>query len=132
MKEIIKIIKSLEDFCIKWRYSIENEIKEEKYSFLGMLLGRLEANFLENMLTSKGVIKVSNRVQKGGQNFLWRLILWPILKYKSFTKVNINCIYSRNSLLKTIRVRIRPISSVVHLGWVLINKNALYSLLLKW
>ena len=35
-----------------------------------MLLGRLEANFLENMLTSKGVIKVSNRVQKGGQNFL--------------------------------------------------------------
>ena len=39
--------------------TIKNEAKERKFGFLSMALGTLEANSLENLLTSKGV-KQSN------------------------------------------------------------------------
>ena len=47
--------------------TIENEKKEQKGGFLGMLLGTLGASLLRNMLTGKGVLKASygNKEGKG-------------------------------------------------------------------
>ena len=37
--------------------TIKNEAKEQRGGFLGMLLGTLDASFLENLLTRKGTIR---------------------------------------------------------------------------
>ena len=73
MNDLIKIIKSLEDngILIKGvRETFQNEIKEQKGGFLRMLLGRLGASLLGNLLTGKGVIankrgKGTNRAGEG-------------------------------------------------------------------
>ena len=52
MEDIIKIVKSLE---------VQNEVKEQKGGFLGMLLGTLGASLLGNILTGRGI----NRPGKG-------------------------------------------------------------------
>ena len=60
MEDIIKIVKSLEDFGLVLKgvsETIQNEVKEEKGGFLGMLLGILGASLLGNMLTGKGIIR---------------------------------------------------------------------------
>ena len=56
----MKIVQALEDFNILLKgiaKAIENETKEEKEGFLGMLLGTLGAGFLENMLTGKRILR---------------------------------------------------------------------------
>ena len=60
MKDIMKIIKELENFDIllKGVKTIENEIKEQRGGFLSMLLGTLGASLLGNLLTGKGIIRV--------------------------------------------------------------------------
>ena len=58
MVVIMKIIKSLEESGLLIKgvsKTIKNKEKEQKYSFLGLLLGTLGANLLENLLTDKGV-----------------------------------------------------------------------------
>ena len=53
MKDIIEIIKSLEDsgLLLKWfSETIQNEAKEQKGGFLNMLLGTLGASLLGNIL----------------------------------------------------------------------------------
>ena len=80
----MKIIKSLEDAGLlikRVSETIENEAKEQKGGFLGMLLGTLGASLLGNPLTSKGVMIAGegrNRASKGKiravQDFLCRLI----------------------------------------------------------
>ena len=58
MEDIIKIIKSLEDFDLLIKgvsKTIQNEAKERKGGFLGMLLGTLGDTLLGNMLAGKGV-----------------------------------------------------------------------------
>ena len=60
LKEIIKIVKSLEDSGLLLKGVIEtvqNEVKEQKGGFLSMLLGTLGAGFLGNLLTGKGIYK---------------------------------------------------------------------------
>ena len=60
MKDILKIVKSLEDSGLLLEgvsKAIKNEAKEQKGGFLSMLLGTLWASLLENMLAGKGVIK---------------------------------------------------------------------------
>ena len=60
MKDIIKMVKSLEDSRLLLKgvsETIQNEVKEQKVGFLGMLLGMLDASLLENMLTGKGIIR---------------------------------------------------------------------------
>ena len=55
-----KIVQALEDSNILLKgvtKTIENETKEQKGGFLGMLLGTLEASFLGNMLTGKGMLR---------------------------------------------------------------------------
>ena len=57
-EDIIKIIKSLEDFDLLIKgvsKTIQNEAKERKGGFLCMLLGTLGDTLLGNMLAGKGV-----------------------------------------------------------------------------
>ena len=83
MNYIMKIVQALEDFNILLKgiaKAIENETKEEKERFLGMLLGTLGAGFLENMLTGK-------RILRGGYgNIQGKGILRPV--YRSKKKKN--------------------------------------------
>ena len=58
MEDITKIVKSLEDSGLLLEgvsETIQNEAKEQKGGFLGMLLGTLGASLLGNMLASKGI-----------------------------------------------------------------------------
>ena len=60
MEGIIKIVKSLEDFGLLLKgfsEKIQNEAKEQKGGFLGMLLGTLAASLVGDMLTVKGFIR---------------------------------------------------------------------------
>ena len=59
MQDVIKIIKELENSDILLKggsKTIENEIKEQRGRFLGMLLGTLGASLLGNLLTGKCII----------------------------------------------------------------------------
>ena len=59
MEDIIKIVKSLEDFDLLVKgvnETVQNEAKDQKGVFLSMLLGTLGASLLGNILEGKGVI----------------------------------------------------------------------------
>ena len=65
MKDIIKIVKSLEDSGLLLKgvtETVQNEVKEQKGGFLSMLLGTLGASLLGNILAGKGI----NRAGEGG------------------------------------------------------------------
>ena len=67
MKDLIKIVKSLEDSGLLLKgvtESVQNEVKEQKGGFLSMLLGTLGASLLGNVLTVKGI----HRAGKGKRN----------------------------------------------------------------
>ena len=60
MNGIMKIVQALEHSNILLKgitKTIENETKEQKGGFLGLLLGTLGASLLGNMLTGKGILK---------------------------------------------------------------------------
>ena len=62
MKDIIKIVKSLEDFGLLLKgvtETVQNEVTEQKGGFLSMLLGTLGTSLLGNLLTGKGAIATS-------------------------------------------------------------------------
>ena len=64
MEEIMKIVKSLEDSGILLKgvsKTVQNEVKELKGGFLGMLLGTLGASLLGNILAGKGINKKKSR-----------------------------------------------------------------------
>ena len=64
MGDLIKIVKSLEDSSLLINgvtETVQNEIKEQKWGFLSMLLGTLGASLLENLLTGKGTTATSHR-----------------------------------------------------------------------
>ena len=58
MKDIIRIVKSLEDSGLLFKEiseTIQNESKERKGGFLSMLLGTLGASLLGDILTGRGI-----------------------------------------------------------------------------
>ena len=60
MNDIMKIIQALVESNILLKgftKTIENETKEQKGRYLGMLLGTLGASLLGNMLTGKGMLR---------------------------------------------------------------------------
>ena len=66
----MKIVQALEDSNILLKgitITIENETREQKAGFLGMLSGTLRASLLGNMLTGKGILRVGygNKEGKG-------------------------------------------------------------------
>ena len=66
----MKIVQALEDSNILLREitkTIENETKELKGAFLGMLLATLGTSLLGNMLAGKGIFRAGyeNKINKG-------------------------------------------------------------------
>ena len=62
--DFIKIVKSLEDSGLLLKgitETVQNEVKEQKRGFLGILLGTLGASLLGNIMTGRGI----NRAGKG-------------------------------------------------------------------
>ena len=58
MKDIIEIVKSLEDSSLlpeEVSEAIQNEAKEQRGGFLRMLLGALGASLLGNILAGRGI-----------------------------------------------------------------------------
>ena len=47
--------------------AVENEVKEQKGGFLGMLAATLSSNLLENMLAGKGVVSGTDGVIRAGE-----------------------------------------------------------------
>ena len=69
MKDILKIVKSLEDSGVLLKgvsETIKNEEKEQKGGFLSMLLGTFGATLLGNMLSGKGVIRAEEAAIRAG------------------------------------------------------------------
>ena len=71
MKDIMKIIEALENSGILLKgvtKTIENETKEQRGGFLGMLLGTLGASLLGNLLTGgKGIVRAGNGIVRAGE-----------------------------------------------------------------
>ena len=63
MEDVIKTVKSLEEFGLLLKRVIEtiqNEAKEQKGVFLSMLLRTFGASLLGNILAEKGVIRAGD------------------------------------------------------------------------
>ena len=59
MEDIAKMVKSLEDSSLLLKgvsETVQNEVREQKGGLLSMLLGRLGASLLANILAGKGAI----------------------------------------------------------------------------
>ena len=70
MNDIIKVVKSLEDAGLLIKgvsETIENEAKEQKAGYLGMLLGTLGASLLGNLLTDRGAMRAGEGRIKAGE-----------------------------------------------------------------
>ena len=69
MKDIIRIVKSLEDSGLLLKgvsETIQNEAKEQKGGFLSMLLGTLGASLLGNIFAGKGINRAGERIVRAG------------------------------------------------------------------
>ena len=69
MKNIIKAVKSLEDYSLlKERASktIQNEVQEQRGGFCSMLLGTLGASLLGNILAGKGINRAGEGIVRAG------------------------------------------------------------------
>ena len=67
MKDIIKIVKSVEDSRLLVKgvgETIKNEVKEKKGGFLSLLVGTLGASLSGNILAGK-------RINRAGEGFIW-------------------------------------------------------------
>ena len=71
MNDIMKIIEALEHSGILLKgvtKTIENETKEQRGGFLGMLLGTLGARLLDNLLTGgKGIMRAGDGIVRAGE-----------------------------------------------------------------
>ena len=84
MKDIVKIVKSLDDFGLLLKRVSEitqNEVKEQKGGFLSMLLDTLGASLLGNMLADKVMNRAGERIIRAGYRY-WR--------YKNIIKMNLD------------------------------------------
>ena len=111
MKDIMKIIEALKNSGILLKgvnKTIENETKEERGGFLGMLLGTLGASLLGNLLTGgKGILRAGDGIVRAGRGSKKKK-LNSLLPFHPLTNIEIseyykneprfNGIYSRNNL----------------------------------
>ena len=73
MSDIMKIVQALQDSNISLKgvsERIENETKEQKGGFLGMLLGTLGASLLGNSLTGRGIVRAGYGKKKEFQELV--------------------------------------------------------------
>ena len=69
MEYIIKIVKSIEDSGSLLKVvpeTAQNEVKEQKGRFLSMLIGRLGASLLGNILTCRGINRAGEGIIRAG------------------------------------------------------------------
>ena len=69
MEDVIKVVKSLEDYGLILkgvRETIQNEAKEQKRGFLSMLLGTLGARLVGNILAGKGINRAGQGIVRAG------------------------------------------------------------------
>ena len=66
---IMNIVKYLEESGLLIKGVSNNETKEQKGGFLGMLLGPSGASLLENVLTGKYAIRAGEGKIREGENF---------------------------------------------------------------
>ena len=69
MKDVIEIVKSLEDSGLLLKgvsETIQNEAKEQKGGFLSMLLGTLGGSLLGNILARKGINRAGEGIVRAG------------------------------------------------------------------
>ena len=67
MKDIIKIVKYLEDSALLLKAvteTVQNEAKEQKGGFLSMLLGTLDASLFGNILAGLGINRAGEGAKK--------------------------------------------------------------------
>ena len=70
MEDVIKVVKSLEDYGLILkgvRETIQNEAKEQKGGFLSMLLSTLGARLVGNILAGKGINRAGQEIIRAGQ-----------------------------------------------------------------
>ena len=70
MNDVMKIVQALEHSGILLKEvteTIKNETKEQKGSFLSMLLGTLGASLLGNLLTGKGTARAGEGTMRAGE-----------------------------------------------------------------
>ena len=123
MNDIMKIIEALENSGILLKgvtKTIENETKEKRGGFLGMLLGTLAASLLGNLLTGgKGIVRAGDGIVCAGNGIVRtgegskKKTLNLLLPFHPLTNIEIseyykneprfNGIYSRNNLPKKIK-----------------------------
>ena len=115
MNDIMKIIEALENSGILLKgvtKTIENETKEQRGGFLGMLLGTLGASLLGNLLTGgKGIVRAGDGIVRAGSGSKKTLNL--LLPFHPLTNIEIseyykneprfNGVYSRNNLPNKIK-----------------------------
>ena len=73
IQDLIKIVKSLEDFGLLLRVvteSVWTKIKEQKGGFLSMLLGTLGASLLGNLLSGIGINKNGKGIHRAGEGII--------------------------------------------------------------
>ena len=122
MNDILKIVPALEDSNILLKgitKTVENETKEQKGGFLGLLLGTLGASLLGNMLIGKGILRAGYGNKEGKEmlgagygskdfqfkklfNYTHSLTNFEIQKYYQ-DEPRFNGVYSRDNLPKTIK-----------------------------
>ena len=72
MNDIMKIVQSLQESGLLIKdatETIQNEAKEQKGGFLGMLLDILGASLVGNVLTGKDAIRAGEGTIRAGQKF---------------------------------------------------------------
>ena len=111
MNDIIKIVQALEDSNILLKgvtKTIKNETKEQKGDFLSMLLGTL----LGNLSSGKGIVKAREGIVRAGYgSSIKKKALIPMHPLTNFgikdyyeNEPRLNGVYSRDNLLKTIKM----------------------------
>ena len=118
MNDIMKIIETLENSGILLKgvsKTIENETKEQRGGFLGMLLGTLGASLLGNLLTGgKGMMRAGEGIVRAGEGSgSKKKNLNSLLPFHPLTNMEINeyykneprfnGVYSRNNLPNKIK-----------------------------
>ena len=123
MNDIMKIIEALENSGILLKgvtKAIENETKEQRGGFLGMLLGTLGASLLGNLLTSEecimragdGIVRAGDGIVRADEGSI-KKPLNLLLPFHPLTNIEIseyykneprfNGVYSRNNLPEKIK-----------------------------
>ena len=122
MNDIMKIIEALENSSILLKRvskTIENETKDQRGGFLGMLLGVLGASLLGNLLTGgKGIMAAGDGIVRAGDGIVRagegsKKNLNSLLPFHPLTNIEIseyyknkprfNGVYSRNKLPNKIK-----------------------------